>query len=325
MSGGGGDPVKVIKAALYANGAIAVVKLIAFGVSGSAAMLAEGVHSLADTGNQGLLMMGIWRATKPDPTRYAFGVSKERYFWPFIVALLLFSVGGLFAIYEGIHKLHEPTAATFESFWTLTEGPLLSLGVLAVATVFETYSCMVAWREFKAFAKGKKLREALLGGKDPTIPLVLLEDIAALLGLTIAFIAIAVAALTGNGVFDAVGSILIGVLLCGVAVIIARDTHGLLIGERATPEAEAQAQVLTEKTPGVRGVTQLLTVHLGPDHVILAMKVAFEEGSTLPRVEAIIDDIEKRVRAEMPEMKKIFVEPDSDGDLRGVVQKLASA
>lgn len=321
MAGGGGDPVKVIRAALFANGAIAIVKFVGFAVSGSAAMLAEAVHSCADTGNQALLLLGIKRGGRRDDERHPFGVAKERYFWPFIVSLLLFSVGGLFAIYEGFHKLHQPGDVAYTNFWSLQEGPLLSLLILATATVFESFSCLVAWREFKAMTKGRGVRESLLSGKDPTIPLVLLEDFAALFGLAIAFVAIGVSAATGNGVFDAAGSILIGVLLCAIAVVIARDTHGLLIGERATAEAEAHVQTLVEATPGVRGVTQLLTMHLGPEFVVLAVKVAFEEGATIERVETVINDIETRVRGELPMMKKIFVEPDSKGDRRGVLAR----
>lgn len=317
---GHGDPVKVIKAALAANLAIAVIKFIAAYLSQSTATLAEAVHSVADTGNQGLLLVGLHLSVKRDDERFPFGRAMERYFWPFIVALLLFTVGGSFALYEGIHKTLHPTPPDMSVFWSLRQGPLTSLAVLGVSAVFEAYSCSVALKEFRAQAHGKPLKEALFGGKDPTIPLVLMEDISALIGLSVAFAAVGLSALTGNGIWDGIGSSIIGVLLMCVAALIAKDAHALLIGERATPEMEHEAQELTESTPGVRGVTQLLTMHLGPDFVLLAMKVAFTPGSSLEQVEAATDAIEVRVREKLPAMKKIFIEPDSDGDLRGVMR-----
>jgi cation diffusion facilitator family transporter len=319
MSGGGGDPVKVIKAALYANAAIAVVKFIAAYLSESTATLAEAVHSCADTGNQALLLMGVRLAVRTGDPRFAFGRAAERYFWPFIVALILFSVGGVFALYEGIHKVVHPTPPDLSSFWSLRKGPLASLAVLGISAVFESISCSVALKEFRRTSQGKKLRDALFEGKDPTIPLVLMEDFAALIGLALAFAAVGLAALTGNGIFDAIGSIVIGLLLVCVAVVIAKDAHSLIIGERATPEMERIVQSVTEGTPGVVGVTQLLTLHLGPDFIVLAMKVAFKPNSVLSEIESITDQVEARIREKLPEMRKIFIEPDSDGDLIGVV------
>jgi cation diffusion facilitator family transporter len=323
MSGhGGGDPRKVIKAALYANLAIASCKFVAAYLSDSTATLAEAVHSLADTGNQALLFTGLVLSSKRDD-RYPFGRAMERYFWPFIVALLLFSVGGAFAVYEGIHKAVHPDTPDLSDFWSFRKGPLLSLVVLGLSVLMESYSCMVAWREFRREAGKKPIASALFDAKDPTIPLVLLEDISALTGLTIALAAVGLSALTRNGIWDAVGSIVIGFLLMIVAVLIARDTHDLLIGERATREVEIEAQKLTEGTPGVARVTQLLTMHLGPDFVVLAMKVAFDPELNVGKVEEVIDEIERRVRDKQPEMKKIFVEPDSKGDLRGVETEAA--
>jgi len=322
MSGhGGGDPLKVIKAALYANLAIAAFKFVAAYMSKSTATLAEAVHSLADTGNQALLFVGVTLSHKRSDQLYPFGRAMERYFWPFIVALLLFSLGGAFAVYEGLHKAAHPEPPDLSNFWSLRQGPLLSLLVLGVSMLLEAYSCSVAFKEFRNEAKGRPIGQALFGGKDPTIPLVLMEDISALIGLTIAFAAVGLAALTDNGIWDAVGSIVIGVLLMGVAVLIARDTHSLLIGERATPEMEANAQALTESTDGVVRVTQLLTMHLGPDFIILAMKVAFRPELRVEEIEGVINEVERRLRDELPEMKKIFVEPDSRGDMRGVVQQ----
>lgn len=318
---GHGDPLKVIRAALAANLAIAIIKFIAAYLSQSTATLAEAVHSVADTGNQALLLVGLHLSVKRDDERFPFGRAMERYFWPFIVALLLFTVGGSFALYEGIHKTIHPTPPDMSDFWSLRRGPLTSLGVLGVSAIFEAYSCSVALKEFRAIASGRPLKEALFGGKDPTIPLVLMEDISALVGLTIAFAAVGLSALTNNGIWDGIGSTLIGVLLMIVATLIAKDAHALLIGERATPEMERETQRVTEETPGVRGVTQILTMHLGPDFILLGLKVAFTPGSSLEEVEKVTDAIELRIRERLPAMKKIFVEPDSDGDLRGVVKQ----
>lgn len=325
MSGhGGGDPLKVIKAAFYANLAIAVCKFVAAYLSESTATLAEAVHSLADTGNQGLLLVGV-RLASQRSSLYSFGREKERYFWPFIVALLLFSLGGAFALYEGIHKALHPEPLDLSNFWSLRKGPLTSLIVLGVSMVLEGYSCSVALREFRRENQNKDIRSALFAGKDPTIPLVLMEDISALIGLVVAFVAVGLAAYTGNGIWDALGSIVIGLLLAVVAVIIARDTHSLLIGERATPEMERLAQEITASTEGVDRVTQLITMHLGPDFIVLALKVAFAQNLSVSQVEDVINEIEEKIRARVPAMKKIFVEPDSRGDLRGVVQEGSTA
>src|SRR4051794_30290459 len=201
MSGhGGGDPLKVIKAALYANMAIAACKFAAAYLSKSTATLAEAVHSFADSGNQALLFTGIVLAKRRDD-QYSFGRAAERYFWPFVVALLLFSVGGAFAVYEGVHKVLEPEAPDLSDLWSLRHGPLTSLIVLGVSVLMEGYSCSVALREFRREAGQKPLGKALFEAKDPTIPLVLLEDISALTGLAIALVAVGLSTLTGNGIF----------------------------------------------------------------------------------------------------------------------------
>lgn len=313
----GADPIKVIKAALAANLAIAACKFVAAWLSDSTATLAEAVHSVADTGNQALLFVGVRLAARREDGRYPFGRAAERYFWPFIVSMLLFTLGGAFGLYEGIHKLAHPSPVHEGPFLAVT-GPLASVVVLGVSVLLEGYSCSVALREFKKGAGGAKVRDALFGGKDPTIPLVLLEDVAALVGLGLALAAVILTTVTRNPVFDALGSVLIGVLLAVVAVLVARDTHDLLIGERATREHELEVQRVAEGTAGVRRVTQLLTMHLGPDFVVLAMKVAFEPTLSVAEVERAIDELEARVREAVPIMKKIFVEPDSRGDMRGV-------
>jgi cation diffusion facilitator family transporter len=302
---------KVVIAALAGNVAIAACKFGAAYASRSTATLAEAVHSLADTANQGLLLVGMRLSVRPANDRFAFGRASERYFWPFIVALLLFSVGGAFAIWQGTLRLVSPEGP-------VPGGAVFSYGVLGVSLVIEGLSFRVAFREFKLLAQGRTWRRAIAETRDPTILLVLAEDMTAIAGLTIAFVAVAAAGATGQMAFDAIGSVAIGALLCVVAFLLARVTHGLLIGESATAEDQAKALALTEATPGIAQVTQLLTMHLGPDVAILAMKVAFRPGMPVEQVEQTTNEVERRVRASLPQMRKIFIEADSRGDGRGV-------
>lgn len=311
MSGGGGaDSKKVVIAALLGNLAIASCKFGAAFLSGSTATLAEAVHSVADTGNQGLLLIGIRLAAHPPDERFPFGRSGEKYFWPFVVALMLFSVGGAFAMYDGIDHIRHPVHEHGSRWW--------SYGVLGVSIAMELMSFKVAWGEFKVLAKGKPLLRAIKEARDPTIPLVLAEDTTALVGLAIAFFAVLASHLTGISWLDPLGSVLIGLLLAAVAIALARITHSLLIGTSADPEEEGQALALTEGTPGVDKVTQLLTFHVGPDVVILSMKIAFRKGMVVDEIEDTINEIERRIRAEMTTMRKIFIEVDAHGDGRGL-------
>jgi cation diffusion facilitator family transporter len=304
---GKGDPKKVVVAALVANGGIMVVKFIAAWFSGSVTMLAEGVHSAADTANQALLLVGMMLAVRQHPSLYPLGREKERYFWAFIVSITLFFLGGVFAVFEGIHKLRAPDEGAHGSL-------LLPLIVLCVSFALEIGSFLVAVREFNAERRGRPLFAALFSAKDPTIPVVLLEDTGAVLGLLIAIVALGVTALTGSSIPDGAGSLVIGILLCVIGVLLAIDTHGLLVGESASPELQERALREARGTPGVEDVTQLLTLQLGPGSVLAAMKVRFRSGSTLAEVEAAVNELEARVRAACPEMKRIFVEPDSGYD-----------
>ncbi|MDB4944853.1 MAG: Cation transporter [Labilithrix sp.] len=308
---GGPDTRKVVIAALAGNLAIATCKFGAAFLSGSSATLAEAVHSLADTGNQGLLLVGMRLAMRPPDDRFPFGRSGEKYFWPFVVALMLFSVGGAFAVFDGIqHVMHPSTGEHGSRFW--------SYGVLGISLVFEAMSFRVAWGEFKVLAKGKPWLQAVREARDPTIPLVLAEDTTALIGLVIAFTAVLVSHLTGQAVWDPVGSIMIGLLLASVAVALARITHVLLVGASADPEEQGHALVLAEGVEGIDKVTQILTFHVGPDVVILAMKVAFHKTLTVEAIEECINEAERRIRKELPLMRKIFIEVDAHGDGRGL-------
>lgn len=298
---GAGDSRKVVLAALTGNLLIAVAKFVAAALSGSAAMLAEGVHSVADTANQALLLLGMSLSTRDDP-RFPMGRAGERYFWAFVVALMLFLLGGVFAVYEGVKKLygHEGHDASMA----------VSVAVLVVSLGIEGASFSVAIREFNRTRGARTFREALFHGRDPTIPIVLLEDAGAVVGLCIALASVLTTWATGSGVADALGSLGIGIVLCAIGLLLAFETHGLIIGQGATPETRDRALAIIRATPGVEEVTQLLTLHLGPDTILLALKVRFFRQATVTDVERVTNDLEERVRREIPEMKRIFVEAD---------------
>ncbi|MBP9111280.1 MAG: cation diffusion facilitator family transporter [Polyangiaceae bacterium] len=318
---GGGDSRKVIIAALAGNLAIAACKFVAAFLSGSASTLAEAVHSLADSGNQGLLLLGLRLSQKDNRDKFAFGRSAEKYFWPFVVSLILFSVGGAFAIWEGVshllHPNHDPPRV-FNVAGHAISSNVLNYVVLGTSFAFESLSFRVAWGEFKAMSKGRSVFEVFREARDPTIPLVLAEDATALVGLGIALLAVVLSSVTGRPYFDALGSMIIGILLCVVAMLLARSTHALLIGKAATVADQAEVLALTDQIEEIEKVTQLLTMHLGPDFVILALKVAYRPTISLAEIEEATDRLEDILRKELPQMKKIFIEPDSKGDGRGL-------
>ncbi len=315
---------KVVVAALAGNIAIAICKLTAALLSHSTATLAEAAHSVADSGNQGLLLLGIGLALKPADEDFPFGRAAERYFWPFVVALMLFSLGGTFAIVEGVHRLLAgPSAAEIAAKYVHIAGisfpsVYLSYAVLGASFFFEAMSFRVAYREFQIIAKGKPIVNAIFDARDPTVPLVLAEDSTALLGLGIALAAVILSNVTGNFWWDPLGSVLIGILLAVVAVILARVTHALLIGKSVLEEDRARILAIVRKVEGVDKVTQLLAMHLGPDVVIVALKIAFVPTMSVAEIEATTNAMEKDLREAMPEMRKIFVEADSKGDGRGI-------
>ncbi len=304
MGHGQGDPKKVVVAALLSNAGIAVAKFVAALLSGSATMLAEAVHSVADTANQAFLLVGMRLSDKSAPEKYPLGRSKEAYFWAFIVSLFLFFMGGVFAVYEGVHKLTSPVEKPGSQ--------TAALVVLGISLVMEGMSFSVAFREFNKTRGGKTFLRALFDSRDPTIPVVLLEDTGAVFGLLFAFVAVVVTTITGDPRFDGIGSIAIGTLLCVIGVALARDTRSLLIGEGITDEMRERVLQVASAAPAVLEVRQLLSLHLGPDSVLLAMKVRFTPDLALKEIEQAINELEQRIRAELPQMKKIFVEPDSE-------------
>lgn len=302
---------KVVIAALAGNVAIMVCKFVAAYASHSTATLAEAIHSMVDTANEGLLLVGMQLALKPATARFPFGRASERYFWPFVVALMLLSMGGAFAVWEGVTHILAPEKGEAASrTWSYV--------VLGLSLVFEGLSFRVAFHEFRAVAGRKPWRKALLETRDPTVTLVLAEDATALVGLTVALLAVLLSQVTGIAWFDPLGSVLIGLLLAVVALVLAFITHGLLIGESATPEDQRRVLEIAQATPNVQRVTQLLTLHLGPEDVLVAVKVAFDPALSVRQIEEATNDLERRVRTGLPSMKRIFVEVDSQGDGRGI-------
>jgi cation diffusion facilitator family transporter len=299
MSTHGGT--RAIVAALLANLGIAATKFVAWGFSGAVSMLAEGVHSLADSGNQILLLVGGKRAQRAATPAHPFGYGRERYFYAFIVSIILFTIGGVFSIYEGLNKLQHPHP--IELWWL----PML---VLSVSIVLESFSLRTAIKESNPLRGKASWVQFVRHAKAPELPVVLLEDLAALLGLVFAFVGIGLTVITGNGVFDAVGTLLIGALLIVVAVILGIETKSLLLGEGARPEDAAAIVEVIESSPEVTSLIHIKSLYLGPDELLVAAKVGFAAGSKLADVARAIDEIEARIRAAVPVARVIYIEPD---------------
>ncbi len=301
MSAAGGS--KAIIAALSANLAIAVAKAVGFLVTGSSSMLAESVHSVADSGNQVLLLVGGKRASREADERHPFGYGRERYFYSFIVALVLFSVGGLFSLYEGNHKLRDPVAL---------DTPSVAVVILLFAIVAEFFSFRTAIRESRPHKGEQSWWCFIRRAKSPELPVVLLEDFAALIGLVLALAGVSLSVLTGEPRWDAVGTLGIGVLLLAVAVVLAIEMKGLLLGESADREAVAAIRAALVDGQSVTRVIHLKTLHLGPDELLVAAKIAVAPGLSLPAVARAIDEAETRVRVAEPLASAIYLEPDLD-------------
>ncbi|MDP9006646.1 MAG: cation diffusion facilitator family transporter [Actinomycetota bacterium] len=291
----------VIVAAFFANLGISVAKFIGFLLTGAASMLAEAVHSVADTGNQGLLLLGGKRARQRESPAHPFGYGRERYFWAFVVAMVLFSLGGLFAIYEGVQKLREPHEL---------ESPLIAVTILLVAVVFETYALTKAIKVANVERAGRSWWTFIRRSKNPEIPIVLLEDAGAELGLFLALFGIAMAEITDDPRWDAAGSLGIGVLLVIIAAVLAVEMKSLLIGESAGPNDEAAIRSAIETAPDVRRLIHLRTQHLGPDELLVGAKIELDAGLTFAQVAAAIDTAEQLLRTSVPEARVVYLEPD---------------
>lgn len=295
---------KVIFAALAGNTLIAVTKFVAAAVTGSSAMLSEGIHSLVDTGNQGLLLYGIARAKKPADEEFPFGHGKEIYFWSFVVAMLIFALGGGVSIYEGIKHLSHPQPM---------ENPLINYLVLGLALLFEGGAWLFAFREFSR-AKGKgSYVEAIARAKDPAIFVVLFEDTAATLGLLVAFAGIVLSQMTGNLIYDGIASIAIGLILVGTAIWLAYETKGLLIGESANRPVVEGIRELVGAQPLVSHVNEVLTMHMGPDFILVNLSVDFEDKTTADRIETVIGEMDRAIKERFPLVKRIFIEAEKRG------------
>jgi cation diffusion facilitator family transporter len=299
VSAGGGT--KAIFAALAANLGIAVAKFVAFLFTGSASLMAESVHSVADSGNQALLLVGRKRAERPRTTKHPFGYGRERFFYAFIVAVVLFTVGSVFSLYEGWHKIGEPHTV---------ESPAWAFGVLIFAIVLESYSFWTAIKESNRLRGRHGWVAFVRRSKAPELPVVLLEDLAALLGLVFALVGVGLAVVTDNGRWDGAGSMAIGVLLGAVAIVLAVETKSLLIGESAHEDVEREIVTALEAGDEVERVIHLRTEHIGPEELLVAAKIAVRHDDTAKRVARGIDAAEQRVRAAVPIARLIYLEPD---------------
>ncbi|MEO7263077.1 MAG: cation diffusion facilitator family transporter [Jatrophihabitantaceae bacterium] len=298
MSAGGG--AKAVIAALIANLGIAVIKFIAFLITGSSSMLAESVHSVADSANQGLLLLGGRRSRRQATAEHPFGYGRDRYVYGFLVALVLFTVGGLFALYEGIHKITDPHEL---------DSPLIAVGVLVVAIGLESWSFRTAIHESRKVKGEASWPQFIRRAKVPELPVVLLEDFAALIGLALALAGVGLSTLLDEPIWDGIGTAAIGVLLIAVAVILIIETKSLLLGESASPAAVAriEAAILGD---GIQRVIHHRTMHLGPDEVLVAAKISMAPGSSLAEIATAINAAEARIRAAEPTARVIYLEPD---------------
>jgi cation diffusion facilitator family transporter len=300
MSTEGGT--RAIVAALVANLGIAVTKFVAFLLTQSSSMLAESIHSVADSGNQLLLLVGGRRAARAATAEHPFGYGRQRYVYAFMVSIVLFSVGGLFAIYEGVHKWQHPEPIEGRWWW-------VPVAVLTVAVALESYSFRTAIRESNRTRGRQSWVQYVRRAKAPELPVVLLEDTAALFGLVFALLGVVLTLLTSDGHWDAAGTLLIGLLLVGVALVLGLEMNSLLIGESAGPEAvEAIRAALVGGA--VQGVIHMRTLHLGPEELLVAAKIAVLPGERAYDVAAAIDEAERRVRAAVPIARVIYLEPD---------------
>ena len=292
---------RAVVTALLANLGIATAKFVAAGITGSASMLAEGVHSVADSGNQILLLIGRKRARRAPSPLHPFGHARERYVYAFLVAVVLFTVGGLYALYEGYRKITDSHPLT---------SPTIAMAVLLIAMALEGYALRTVVREANRTRGSRGWFRFVRDARAPELPVILLEDSAALVGLTIALFGVGLTGLTGNGVFDGAATLCIGILLAAIAALLAREITSLLVGEAATPEQINEIHAALLSTPGVDQVVHLRTLHLGPDELLVAGKIGVSPDFDGRDIAATIDDAEARVRRALPSARMIYLQPD---------------
>jgi len=297
-----GSSKKVIFAALIGNAAIAITKFVAAGITSSSAMFSEGIHSLVDTGNQVLLLFGLRQARKPADKRYPFGHGKEVYFWSFVVAILIFAVGSGLSIFKGLEHIKHPSEIT---------SPLINYLVLGAAILIEGVVFYVALKEFNKTRGDVGYLEAIRQGKDPGMFVVLLEDAAALLGLMVAMLGIAICQITGNYVFDGIASVGIGIILAFVAALLAYETKGLLIGESASDEVVNGIREMVVGFTGVERVNEVLTMHMGPDYILVNLSVEFNDEIHTEQMESVIAHIDKNIKQSFVNVKRVYIEAES--------------
>ncbi len=308
MSAGGEHGNKAVVAALIGNLGIAAAKIVGFLLTRSASLLAEAVHSIADSGNQALLLLGNKQAKQEATESHQFGYGRARYFWSFVVALVLFELGAVFAIYEGIHKIEHPADV---------ENLPVALVILAIAIGLESWSFRTGIRESRPLKGDMSWWRFIRASRTPELPVVLLEDLGALFGLAIAFTALALSELTGDPVWDGIGTVAIGVLLGVIATVLVVEMKSLLLGEGASPEDMTKIRTAIQTTPGVTKLIHLRTQHLGPEELLVAAKLAFDTTLSAEQIAGVINTVEVNVREHVPYAKPMYVEvgvfgPDPD-------------
>ena len=301
MSTEGGK--KAVIAALMANIGIAISKFIAFFFTGSSSMLSEAIHSVADSSNQVLLLVGNKRSQKPADEKHPFGYGRRRFVYGFIVAVVLFLIGGLFSLYEGLHKWQDPEP--LNDWW-------IAVLVLVIAIGLETVSFRTALREANKSRGKRSLANFVKDSRQPELPVILLEDAGALVGLVFALIGVGMAVITGDCRWDAVGAMAVGTLLVVIAIFLAMEMATMLVGESALPEEVAAIQAALESAPLVERVIHLRTVHVGPDELLIGAKIAISHSETAAGIAAGIDEAERALRAAVPTARYVFIEPDLD-------------
>jgi cation diffusion facilitator family transporter len=301
-AGDGHESGGAILAAFVANMGIAATKFAGFLITGSSSLLAESIHSVADSSNQGLLFLGGRQAARAPTALHQFGYGRVRYFWAFVVAVVLFSLGGLFSAYEGYHKVADPHDI---------DSPAVAIGILALALVFEAFALRTAVRHATPQRGTRSWSRYIRESRSPELPVLLLEDSGALVGLVFALVGVLLTLITGNPVFDGIGTLAIGVLLICIAVVLAVEMRSLLIGESASPELQRKIEAEFERADGVRRVIHILTQHIGPEELLVAAKVEFDPGLTTEQLVDAINACEERVRAIAGVGSvRIYVEPD---------------
>jgi cation diffusion facilitator family transporter len=299
---------KAILAALLANAGIALAKFIGFLITGSSSMLAESVHSVADTSNQGLLLLGQRQSRKEADPLHQFGYGRSRYFYSFVVAMVLFTLGSVFALYEGYHKISHPEELT---------SPIVAIVILVVAIALEGYSFRTAVKESRPLKGSGSWWRFIRNSRNPELPVVLLEDSGALVGLAFALTGVGLTMLTGEPVWDGVGTIAIGLLLGAIAVVLMIEMHSLLIGEGATREEERAIRAAIDQTANVDRLIHLRTQYLGPEELLVGAKIALAAETDLATVATTINAAEAAIREAVPAAQLIYLEPDLDGALTG--------